>query len=434
MSFGRLERSVLRTVILVGASLAGAPVAGARDAQQAAPSGPELDAAAGTDDDARIWGRIVQHRSHSKESRHMIGVSAGLIPNDPLNWLVPLTLRYGYFFTESLGVVARGSWIARAPAALRQDLGDALWEHFESERRLQWNAGLGVEWLPIHGKTALGGTSLAHFDAGLTSSVGFMRSTWRNRNLSRADNSFFATVGLTGLAWVADRVALRLDVTGYAMRSGGENLTFPVEVSLGVTAFLGSSAGPAEGGPDEARLLACGVMAPERTERTPSGPGGEPGRGSVRVAATTEFVGGNVFLGERVHVSLGVAGRPVEWAFGLGGALRHRDSSYGMTVLGTLVVRAWDKPAVFPSLTASWTNFSERWGSGAWDPGWVVAAEPGLEWRFLRFEGGALSAVLAVPLGVSVRDISAIVGARKVASTDVGFSYGGALGLAVSAR
>ena len=178
--------------------------------------------------------------------------------------------------------------------------------------------------------------------------------------------------------------------------------------------------------------------APRCTARRPCGEAvtamrAEPlvniGNVHLGIGLSASFLGGNGFYGERVLAELTAAGQTLAWHVGFGGVVKHTDSAFGMAVVAGLRVGGWEKPALYPRVAASFMNFSGHRGGADWQPFWLIAGEPGLDWHFYQFNHGALVASIFAMLGVRVQDDQHVVAATLATDTTTRFAYGGGLEL-----
>lgn len=190
--------------------------------------------------DESKWTKVIQNRSFEKAQRHILTVYGGLVPNDDLHWLMPVGLRYGYLFTEMLGLEIEGAYLFSADTNLKGKL-DKDADQFDPYRRLHWYVTANFYWYPIHGKMALLGSALGHFDIGLRAGIGAIGSKFHEfvgaGHKWSDDVDIMGNVGLVGMVYLSRHLALRLDFVVYLFDVSASNLTAPVELTLGLSVF-----------------------------------------------------------------------------------------------------------------------------------------------------------------------------------------------------
>ncbi len=194
--------------------------------------------------------RNIHKRLFLKEGRHEFVVSTGIIPNDDFFVYFPQGFRYNYFFSEDLSIEVSGSYMVQMNSELKDFL--------ESEnldvilpQYLEWQAGAGVFWTPLHGKVAIFDTKLGHFDFGIglglmalgtrvTRSGDFDVSADEAKYTARTDVG--GNVGAVVRFYVHDFIALRLDYRHYFCvgrdaQDNNRGLAYPAEIAFGVSFF-----------------------------------------------------------------------------------------------------------------------------------------------------------------------------------------------------
>ncbi len=192
--------------------------------------------------------RVIQARAYEKARHHALSLTGGVVPDDDLFANFPLGVRYDYFFTETLGVEARGEWVARAKSRLFKKFDVASqYNVMPRYEEIVWNAGAQFLWFPIYGKFALLGTGLTHLEVGLEAGLGAMGvrghdlvqvSATAFREDTSSSVKVYGDVGLILHVFLSRFFALRFEYVQFFYKSGGDNLFLPGEVALGLTWFI----------------------------------------------------------------------------------------------------------------------------------------------------------------------------------------------------
>lgn len=190
--------------------------------------------------------RNIHKRLFLKEGRHEFAIFGGVIPNDDFFAYFPIGLRYDYYFSEDLAIEVSGSYLIKKNSDLEDFLEQEIFSGIEVElpQYLEWQAGAGVLWTPLHGKVAIFDTKLGHFDFGFMLGVMALgtrvQAEGETEALPRVDVG--GTVGATVRFYLLEFLALRVDYRHYfyAARDADDNargLSFPAEISFGVSFF-----------------------------------------------------------------------------------------------------------------------------------------------------------------------------------------------------
>lgn len=192
--------------------------------------------------------RVIQARLYEKARHHALTFSAGYIPDDDFFVDVPLGIRYDYFFTETIGVEARGEWVFRGKSRLFNKFDLASLHSVTPEyEEVVWNSGLQFLWFPIYGKIALLGTGLTHLEAFVMGGLGAVgvkghRVVKIGPQAYRQDETSAARVygdlGVGLQVYLSRYFALRIEYVQFFYRSSGDNIFLPGEVAVGLTWFI----------------------------------------------------------------------------------------------------------------------------------------------------------------------------------------------------
>lgn len=188
----------------------------------------------------------IHKRLFLKDGRHEFTIFGGVIPNDDFFSYYPLGLRYNYYFTEDFALEVAGAYLFKKKSKLEEFLEEDVIQGLEVElpQFLEWQAGAGVLWTPLHGKVAIFNTKLGHFDFGFALGVMALGTQLRKEGADSAEPrvDVGGNVGATVRFYLLDFLALRFDYRHYfyaARNADDENrgLSFPAELSFGVSFF-----------------------------------------------------------------------------------------------------------------------------------------------------------------------------------------------------
>ena len=181
----------------------------------------------------------IQRRLYSKDSRHEFTLFIGIIPNDEFFTYMPIGARYDYFFTEDIAAELWGDYIFSFDSNLKNFLEHNFRASMLTDipQSLQWMAGVDAVWSPIHGKFAIFGTKLAHFDVHIAVGAGALGTVVRKLDKEEPKVDIAGNIGLGFRIFLLDFMALRFDYRQffYAAETGG--VAKPAEFSLGLSFF-----------------------------------------------------------------------------------------------------------------------------------------------------------------------------------------------------
>lgn len=189
----------------------------------------------------------IHKRLFLKQGRHEFAIFGGVIPNDDFFTYFPIGLRYDYYFAEDFAIEISGSYLIKQNSELgsflENDLAGGSLE-VDLPQYLEWQAGAGVLWTPLHGKVGAFGTKLGHFDFGIALGVMALGTRLRKEGEDeykpRVDVG--GNVGATVRFYVHDFIAIRVDYRHYfyAARDADDEfrgVSYPAEISLGLAFF-----------------------------------------------------------------------------------------------------------------------------------------------------------------------------------------------------
>ena len=191
--------------------------------------------------------RNVHKRLFLKDGRHEFSIYSGVIPNDEFFNYVPLGLRYDWYFTEDFALEIAGSYIFSMKTDLEGFLEGILPPgrlNAELPQFLEWQAGGGVLWTPLHGKVGAFSTLLGHFDFGIF--LGVMAIGTKVQKEGDPEQGrrvdVGGNVGATVRVYVHDYIAIRVDYRHYFYnaRDADDNsrgLSTPAEITIGLSFF-----------------------------------------------------------------------------------------------------------------------------------------------------------------------------------------------------
>lgn len=198
------------------------------------------------------WGskrdvRTIQKRLFMKDTRWAFTVFGGVVPNDDFQIFFPVGGRVGYYFSEDIGAEISGAYAFRTETDLRSFLVDQIEgpggtsaEIFLTQY-MNWYTTANVLWSPFHGKLGAFSTKLFHFDFYLTLGAGVVGLTVDEPG-AKPETSEYRIAGNAGVGvmmYVLDFMAVRVDYRHFFFEfaGGGGGLSYPAEISAGLTFF-----------------------------------------------------------------------------------------------------------------------------------------------------------------------------------------------------
>ena len=217
-------------------------------AQPAPNSGETRDLDTAPVDDAleAYWGQkserdAVVHRTLDRQMRHEITLFNSFVPNDPFNSYYPIGARYDFYFLDWLGMELWGGYMIRVTS----DLGEFLKANFNASLlqdippSLEWFAGVNLMFAPLHGKFAMFGSKLTHFDGFLTLGGGPVGTKSRNpAGETESSVAFGGNFGIGVRLRFIELLGVRLEYRQHIYDAKGGSNAFPAEISLGVSLWL----------------------------------------------------------------------------------------------------------------------------------------------------------------------------------------------------
>jgi len=189
------------------------------------------------------WGKkrevkVIQKRLFVKDSRWEFTPMGGIIPNDEFWVYGPLGLRIAYFIDEDFSIELNGAYILGGNSGLKSFLESNQLLDVDLPQQLEWYAGLNGLWSPIHGKFGIFSTQLSHFDIFLAFGAGAMGTKLYARDqFLKRQVDIQGNLGLGFRFFLLDWLALRLEYRHYFYLAEGGGVSFPAEITLGVSFF-----------------------------------------------------------------------------------------------------------------------------------------------------------------------------------------------------
>lgn len=189
------------------------------------------------------WGKkrdvkVIQKRMFMKDGRWEFTVNGGVIPNDDFYMYGPLGARISYFIDEDFAVEVNGAYILGSRSDLESFLEDQNLLIVDLPQRLEWYAGATGIWSPIHGKFGIFTTKLTHFDLFLSFGAGVMGTKlYSGSEYKERAYDIQGNLGLGFRFFVLDWLAVRIDYHHYLYQAAGGGVSYPAELSLGVSFF-----------------------------------------------------------------------------------------------------------------------------------------------------------------------------------------------------
>ena len=131
----------------------------------------------------KYWGKVrdvgvFQKKLFTKDGHHELGLSIGIIPNDPFLTYFPIGLRYDYFFVEDISIEVNASYVGLQS---NSDLTDFLLNEnklqvssIEVSDKAIFRAAVDIVWAPFYGKFAILNRKISHFDINLAAGLGMV--------------------------------------------------------------------------------------------------------------------------------------------------------------------------------------------------------------------------------------------------------------------
>jgi outer membrane beta-barrel protein len=188
------------------------------------------------------WARAIQHRAWDRTDRHSLSVLVGLGVGDDLYWLFPTGLRYQYAFTATLAIEVEGAYVFAVPSSRMKGFADEdLKRHSPDTMQMQWYTVVDAAWYPIHGKLALLGSGIGHFDLGIRAGIGAMGSLVQDYRQAPSPREHHVdpcgVFGISAMAYLSSYLSLRIDLSLFAMDTPGDNLIVPFMIAMGLEVF-----------------------------------------------------------------------------------------------------------------------------------------------------------------------------------------------------
>lgn len=189
------------------------------------------------------WGqrrdvKVIQKRLFRKEGRWEFTPFFGVTPNDEFWTYLPVGARIGYFLDEDLSIELNGAYVPSVQSDLKDFLQSNGLLDVDLPQRLEWYAGVNGLWAPIHGKFGIFTTKMSHFDMFLAFGAGAMGTKLFKRDqFDKRQIDIQGNLGLGFRFFILDWLALRLEYRHYLYLAAGGGVSFPAEISLGVSFF-----------------------------------------------------------------------------------------------------------------------------------------------------------------------------------------------------
>ncbi|MCB9738816.1 MAG: outer membrane beta-barrel domain-containing protein [Deltaproteobacteria bacterium] len=187
--------------------------------------------------------RVFQKREMLKEGRHQFSIHGGLVPNDDFFAYIDTGLGYNYYFSEDISLEIRGAYTVPQKTSLEGTLTKARPDGPGLEVRLPQtlNAHVSVAatWNLLHGKLGFFGTRLTEFDLGLVFGAGAVMTEIQGKSKDQNEKKYDAqgNAGFTGLFYLSNRFALRVDFRQFFYPAEGGGVSFPISTTVGLSYF-----------------------------------------------------------------------------------------------------------------------------------------------------------------------------------------------------
>ena len=187
--------------------------------------------------------RVIQKREMLKDARHAFGVTTGIIPNDDFFAYLAVGLTYSHYFSEDFAVDFIGAYAIDQKTSLEDSLtkarpfGPGLIVRLP--QTLESYAAVALSWNLLHGKLTFFQTGLTEFDFGLVFGIGANSTKIQGKGAQQKARRIDANgnVGATGLFYISNNWALRLDYRQFFFPKEGGGVSFPIATMVGVSYF-----------------------------------------------------------------------------------------------------------------------------------------------------------------------------------------------------
>lgn len=191
----------------------------------------------------KYWGdkrdvKVIQKRLFRKEGRWEFTINGGIIPNDDFYIYGPLGARIAYFIGEDVSIELNGAYAISGKSELEDFLENENLLTVDLPQELEWYAGVNGLWSMLHGKFSAFATKLAHFDWFLTFGAGVIGTKlYNNEDFKERAYDIQGNLGTGFRFFILDWLALRVEYRHYLYQSSKGGVSYPAELSLGVSFF-----------------------------------------------------------------------------------------------------------------------------------------------------------------------------------------------------
>ncbi len=187
--------------------------------------------------------RVIQKRAMLKEARHQFSLLGGVVPNDDFFAYISMGLAYNYYFSEALSLEISAAYTLDQKTSLEEALTEGRPEGpsllVRLPQTLESYASGAVIWNLLHGKLGFFETRLTEFDFGLVFGIGANTTIIQGKGQQQTARKIDANgnVGFSGLFYLSENWALRVDYRQFFYPKEGGGVSFPIATTLGLSYF-----------------------------------------------------------------------------------------------------------------------------------------------------------------------------------------------------
>lgn len=165
---------------------------------------------------------VIQNRLFQKAGRHELGLSFGILYDNPFVFYEMLPIQYTYHLRESIGFEATATFAFGQEKGLVKSLNQPpIGADVKVEKIKRFYTG-NFLWSPIYGKFNIFANYIYHFDLFLTTGLGFMENSGPIEGTDQYHNVNHLTcnVGAGVKIYMNDRFVIRIDFRNLTWKEG----------------------------------------------------------------------------------------------------------------------------------------------------------------------------------------------------------------------
>ena len=167
---------------------------------------------------------VIQNRLFQKTGRHELGVSFGILFDNPFTFYEMVPVQYTFHFRESIAIELTGAFTFSQEKGLVKSLRDVSSQNVKIETIKRYYTGNFI-WSPIYGKFNIFANHIYHFDMFLTTGFGMMDNSgpvdpFAEPTEYHSVKHFVFNVGAGFKVYMNDWFVLRLDFRNFTFKEG----------------------------------------------------------------------------------------------------------------------------------------------------------------------------------------------------------------------